>query len=153
VVVYWKYEATTCGARNAPLGNAVTQNGSRLLATYAPSDVTLLELNARPPASANAYYAGWDSTGNQPGGGVVIHHPRGHVKSISFDNDDLGTSDNVVNPPGTNTHWRVHRYEDGTTEGGSSGSCIFHPSSKRCVGFLTGGRALCSVPDGFDIYG
>lgn len=154
VVAYWNFESPVCGQLDGG-SLSQSQSGARLVAAHAPTDFSLMELNARPRSEFRTYYAGFDATGAQPPGGVVIHHPAGDEKMISFDDDPLTTANNdiSVNPPSVNTHWRVGEYEDGTTEGGSSGSCIFHPVSKRCVGVLTGGLALCTAPDEYDIYG
>jgi len=52
-----------------------------------------------------------------------------------------------------NTHWRVTRWSNGTTEPGSSGSPLYD-SNKRVVGQLHGGSASCTtVIDGWDAYG
>jgi hypothetical protein len=53
---------------------------------------------------------------------------------------------------GGDTHWEVGNWEDGTTEPGSSGACIWDPTDGLCVGVLTGGVASCSYI-GFDVFG
>lgn len=152
VVAYWNYEAPSCGLQ---AGGSLAQNqsGATFLASsrwQSGTDFALLLLDDAPDPSFEVHFAGWDATGDTPPGAVAIHHPQGDEKSISFDDDPLV----AVNYYGFGTHqWRVNAWELGTTEGGSSGSCIFNPSNGLCVGTLTTGSASCSNPNGFDIYG
>ena len=53
---------------------------------------------------------------------------------------------------GGDTHWEVGNWEDGTTEPGSSGACIWDPNDGLCVGVLTGGIASCTTI-GYDVFG
>ncbi|MCP5111839.1 MAG: hypothetical protein GY953_13495, partial [bacterium] len=149
VVVYWNYESPVCGL----LGGgslADNQSGATFLASYFPSDFTLVELNQTPSASSNVFYAGWDAREQTPQSVVGIHHPSADEKAISFEGDSLV---GVDIGEGFASHWRVNAWDEGTTEGGSSGSCIFDQSTKGCVGTLTGGFASCAAPDEFDVYG
>jgi hypothetical protein len=147
MVVYWNYESAVCG--NLSGGSLATnQLGATTLAQWdwdTGSDFLLVELDDPPPPNANVYFAGWDAGGAVPGGAVGIHHPSGDEKAISFEYDALGTI--------WNSHWVIPDWDLGTTEQGSSGSCIFDPSSRRCVGTLSGGHASCSNPTGDDWYG
>jgi len=152
VVAYWNFESPICGQLN---GGSLSHNqsGSTLVALWewkTGSDFALVELDAVPDSSFNVYYSGWDATGNIPTGGVAIHHPSGDEKAITFDDDPLRKVDNY----GYGSHqWRVDQYELGTTEGGSSGGCIFDPVSRRCIGTLTAGSASCDNPSGYDVFG
>lgn len=145
MVVYWNYESPSCGQLSGG-SLADNQSGAIWRAGDASSDFTLVELMEQPDAASNTYYAGWDATGVAPTRGVVgIHHPDLREKAISFDDDPLQQDDQE--------YWRVGQWEDGTTEPGSSGSCIFHRDTQLCVGTLTGGVASCSFTSGFDVYG
>lgn len=144
MVVYWNFESPTCGQLSGG-SLADNQSGALWRAGDDGSDFTLVELLAKPAAAFNVFYAGWDATTSVPNGVVGIHHPNLDEKAISFDNDTLQIEDA--------SFWRVGQWDDGTTEPGSSGSCIFRKDTKRCVGTLTGGIASCSQPDGFDVYG
>lgn len=153
LVFYWNYESPNCG----DLGGgslADNQTGAIFRASHAPSDFLLVELSADPDASSNVFFSGWDANGTAAASTVGIHHPSGDVKSISFNTNAVTStaygSDTVS--AGAN-HWKVDDWEDGTTEGGSSGSCLWDAATKRCIGQLHGGEALCSVPDGSDWYG
>jgi len=157
IVAYWNYESPSCGLLSDG-SRTQHQSGSILLALWeyeTGSDFALVELDDVPDPGFNVHYAGWDASGATPSAAVAIHHPAGGEKSISFDDDPL----TKVNAYGSGSHqWRVGGWELGTTEGGSSGSCIFDSSSQLCIGTLTGGTAACS-PDppyssvGYDIFG
>ena len=149
VVVYWNFESPTCGQLS---GGSLDDNqaGSTLLANHFPSDMALIELDSIPAESSNVYYAGWDVSGATPQSVVGIHHPSTDEKAIAIEGDNL-VSANIGR--GGETHWRVNAWDEGTTEPGSSGSCIFDQASRACVGKLTGGFASCSDPGGFDVYG
>jgi hypothetical protein len=152
VVAFWNYESPVCGQLS---GGSLAQNqsGASLVSLWEwqeGSDFALILLDAEPAPSSNVYYSGWDATGNIPASSVGIHHPSGDEKAISFDDDPLTKDDSY----GNGSHqWRVGQWEDGTTEGGSSGSCIFDATSRLCIGTLTAGTASCSNPLGYDIYG
>lgn len=141
-VFRFNWDSPTCNT-NANGPTSQTVSGATLLVNSANSDVALLRLNSAPPASYNVYYAGWDRSSDVPTSAVGIHHPAGDVKKISFENDPL-TSAGYLGEPGSGTnHWRVGVWDDGTTEGGSSGSALFN-AQKRIIGQLHGGWAACN---------
>lgn len=154
--IYWNYQSATCrtpgsGASGSSLPRPATfSNGATLRMTYASNDTSLVELNAPVPVSEDPFFVGWDrrnlaTPGNpQVTGAVSIHHPAGHEKRISKDDDSLSVttylSDSVT---ATGSHYRIGNWEHGTTEGGSSGSALFAPSG-HLIGTLHGGYASCS---------
>lgn len=155
LVFFWNYESPVCGQRD---GGSLQDNqvGATFLAGDAVGDFLLVELDEVPDPAYNVFYSGWDASGNVPQGSVVIHHPQGDVKAISFNDDSLNTlgwdpDAQAIDPSGID-HWEVDDWEDGTTERGSSGSCIWDPANQLCVGVLTAGIASCTVI-GFDIFG
>ncbi len=152
VVAFWNYESPVCGSLSGG-SLAENQSGASLVSLWewqTGSDFALILLDEEPHASFNVYYSGWDATGEVPLSSVGIHHPNGDEKAISFDDNPLTKDDSY----GHGSHqWRVGQWEDGTTEGGSSGSCIFDATSQFCVGTLTAGAASCSNLAGYDIYG
>lgn len=153
LVFYWNFQSPTCGALSGG-SLADNQTGAIFRASYSPSDFLLVELEEEPDPLFNVFYSGWDASGVAPAATVGIHHPSGDEKAISFNNNAITSTaygGTAVNPAAN--HWRVDMWEDGTTEGGSSGSCLWDASSKRCVGQLHGGAALCSNPTGSDWYG
>ena len=147
VVIYWNFESPSCGEQ----GNGdLTQysEGTTLLAAYSGSDFKLLELDESPDPAYGVTYLGWDRRDYAPAGGVCIHHPSTDEKSISFEDDPLVIDSYEPQPtslPGS--HLRVNDWDAGTTEGGSSGSPLFDPSTHRIVGQLHGGYAACGNND------
>jgi hypothetical protein len=57
-------------------------------------------------------------------------------------NQPLTVTGYLAETGGGDTHWRVLRWDSGTTEGGSSGSGLWNPEG-RLVGQLSGGFAFC----------
>lgn len=151
IVTLWNYQSANCGDQGG--GSRMDSiSGSTFLASRSDTDSSLIELSSNPPESYGVHWAGWDITGNTPLGSVGIHHPGVSEKMISFNTDALTTVNNCIGGGGTDTHWEVDNWEDGTTEGGSSGSGIWDPDNKRLVGMLSGGTASCSSIT-FDCYG
>jgi hypothetical protein len=153
LVFFWNFEAAICGNQNGG-SLADTQTGAIFRASSAASDFLLVELSQDPDAAFNVFFTGWDVSGAAPASTVGIHHPRGDVKSISFNTNAVTSTDfssGTVNAG--EDHWRVDDWEDGTTEGGSSGSCLWDAATKRCIGQLHGGLALCNAQTEPDWYG
>lgn len=154
VVVLWNHQQATCEEADAapPIRywNAF-QSGARYRAVHRPSDTVLLELDDPPDPLFDVYYAGWDRSLDVPTWSTVIHHPNTDVKRISFDEDPARTTAHLGDAPlpGGN-HLRIAAWEQGSTEGGSSGAPLFN-QDKRVVGQLHGGYAACgeSEPDWF----
>ena len=135
-VVYWNYESPTCGSQSDG-SLAQYQIGASLRAHHQATDFALLELDDRPDPTHKVYYAGWDRSEAKVTSAVGIHHPRGHVKSIGFENSTVTvTSQGQTSVPGDRSHLRVDRWERGTSELGSSGSPLFN-QNKRVVGQLS----------------
>lgn len=161
--LYWNYQSTSC-ATNTGYSFAQNQTGATLRATRDDADFTLVELNQNPDPSWNLFHAGWDATNIAPSGSIGLHHPRGDVAKVNNSPVAPRTTNNCIGtgPGSTNTHWYAGPYDQGTTEGGSSGSGLWVPSNdaggrgRRLIGVLSGGTAACAgtVPDsGFDCYG
>lgn len=149
VVVYWNYQNPQCRAPGSSAsGTAISkstfsshsQSGSTLRATYAPSDMTLLQLSSNVPTAASPFFSGWSRSTAAPTSARGIHHPAGHEKRFSTDNNALTVS--AYGGGSGTTHWRVGNWESGTTEGGSSGSGLWNQSG-LLVGQLHGGSAAC----------
>ena len=152
VVVYWNFQSATCGT-HGPGSLTQNQTGSTYRASSAPSDFLLFQLSAVPDPSFNVFYSGWDASGTAPTATVGIHHPLGDVKAISFANNTPETTayfSTTVDPTGN--HWRV-LWNSGVTEPGSSGSCLFDGTNRRCIGQLHGGPSICGGSDLHDYYG
>jgi len=159
LVAYWNFQNSTCRepGSGASGGNGDGQlndfnTGAIHLASYAPSDVTIVQFDDPISETANAFYAGWDATDAIPTSAIGIHHPSTDEKRISFENDPLlegiGLSNNTSDD---GDHLIVPDWDIGTTEPGSSGSPVFN-AEKRVVGQLHGGGAACGN-DLYDTYG
>lgn len=118
-----------------------TVSGAQLLENNPGSDMALLELNTAPPASYEVYYSGWDATNTPPLDQIGIHHPSGDQKKIS-----LNAETSTAEPYGGASTWEVNAWDDGTTEGGSSGSGLWNQNG-LLVGQLYGGTFGCNCTD------
>jgi len=135
-VFYFNHETTGCNGNNGPTDQSVS--GSTLRASNGGSDFALLELSQTPPSDFDVQYVGWDNSDNTTVTSAVgIHHPSGDLKKICFEND-APYHQNVF---GTSC-WYIDEWEDGVTEGGSSGSPLFD-QNHRIIGQLFGGGAAC----------
>ncbi len=136
--------------------NGVLFNGTTLRARWAPSDFCLVQLNSTPAANSGINYAGWTRSTAAATSGVSIHHPAGDVMKISTYTTALVREDDPVrcgvNAVGT-LHWVV-LWNQGVTEGGSSGSPLFD-QNHRIVGQLSGGPSSCAQAANcrIDMYG
>lgn len=142
--------ATAANSVNGPTNMNV--NGGTLRASWAGSDFTLTELNTAPNPAWGVYYAGWDRSDIPSPNGTGIHHPSGDIKKISFDYSTLVSSQWSGTP--ANSHWRTPSWDEGVTEGGSSGSPLYD-NNHRFVGQLHGGASQCGNSPGnlWDDYG
>ncbi|MFP5471282.1 MAG: trypsin-like peptidase domain-containing protein [Bacteroidia bacterium] len=150
-VIMFNYESPDCSpSADGPLTNSIS--GVSLVASYYNTDVSLLELSSIPPASYVPFYAGWDRSTTGANNAFCVHHPSGDVKKISFENDPVIESTRDAN------FWRVVAWDDGVTEGGSSGSPLFNENA-QVVGQLLGGFSSCASQangdpnDDWDEYG
>jgi hypothetical protein len=161
LITYWFFRAASCNSSpTVSAAEARTIGGATLLTTNTSTDTTLLQLRGQLPA--NVVYAG-SYFGSQAVSGVGVlgvHHPAGDLQKYS-----IGTINGYANCPQgdgactsanftTGGMFRVG-WQQGTTEGGSSGSAIFVQSDgKRYVaGALHGGSASCQNTSGSDYYG
>lgn len=132
---YWGYENSTCGTNNGVRANPLT-GGADVMFHDDNVDALLLRLRNAPPASAT--FAGWDASTLAANATVIaLHHPSGDAKKYS-----RGQHVTDVYPENYTVGW-----QEGTTEGGSSGSGLFtlyRDNSYRLRGGLYGGSASCA---------
>jgi hypothetical protein len=147
----FNYEITDCNSLGIEPPNTQNLTGAILRARYQPSDFLLLELEDAVPNTFNAYWNSWNRLGENVAGAVCIHHPSGDVKKFTRDTDMNSTTSYYDEQPNDNTHYR-QVWNNGTTEGGSSGSPLFD-SAGNIIGQLHGGEALCSAPNDPDWFG
>ncbi|MEM7083601.1 MAG: trypsin-like peptidase domain-containing protein [Pseudomonadota bacterium] len=158
MVLFWNFEKSMCGGPNDG-SQAQSQSGATLLATIGSLDgpeprfdMTLVELDTTPPDSFNVRWTGWDTTDTTPSSGVSIHHPDGTEKRISVDSGPIiNTNFGSTAPNPNSVHIMIAAWDEGTTEGGSSGSGFWN-QDQRLVGVLSGGGASCDTPDAPDFY-
>ena len=145
---YFNKEASSC--ENTWSSPGPYAYGSDLVAESdgMDSDWALLLIEDDIEDAWEVFYAGWDVTGNYPDISCGIHHPGGSGKKINYDDDPaFGDWWDVCCE---STHWRVN-WDEGGTEGGSSGSPLFNDQF-RIVGPLSGGpEGECG--ESYDLYG
>jgi hypothetical protein len=141
---FWLYQTPSCNAPPPNLANVPrTGGGAEFLAGMVAgpgSDFSLVRLRQRPPGTVT--YAGWSTASLGAGdAAVVIHHPQGQNKHITFG--------------GVESFWAnfyLAQWTSGSTEPGSSGAPVFN-AEKKLVGQLRGGSASCDFPEGLDTCG
>ena len=148
-VFYFNHETSGCSGNTGPTNQTVS--GASVVSSNSGSDFGLLEINNGNaiPSSYNAEWAGWDNSDNENAVSAAtgIHHPSGDLKKICHDDD----GPYHANQSGAAV-WYIDEWEDGTTEGGSSGSPLFN-QDHRIIGQLYGGSASCFNQSGADWYG
>ncbi|MDP4186320.1 MAG: trypsin-like peptidase domain-containing protein, partial [Bacteroidota bacterium] len=140
-ICLFNYENPICGTLDGDVSHTIS--GAKYLAGSDSLDFALMELSTPPPASFQPYYAGWDRSIIAPDSVVCIHHPNADNKKLVSDHSapQIGTYPGFVK----NNFWNIVRWQNGTTEGGSSGSPLFS-TNQLFVGTLTGGSSTCDSP-------
>lgn len=140
LVVFWNYETDSCNGSVPNLDGLPQSAGGTYTAGNSGSDFTLISLAQEPPA--DIAHLPISTEGLTSGEAItVVHHPDLAYKRITYG----------VEVSGAGTHWSV-KYNEGSTEGGSSGSPLFN-ANDEIVGQLTGGSAACSRMWGTDSFG
>ena len=137
----WFFQATGCGVRTQDSRYAQTYGGALLLYTDVKLEPSFLKLNRSPPGGV--FLSGWDTRitlGEEVWG---VHHPAGDHTMVSH--GKVYALGKTVNDIDTNVqHFlNVVLFDQGGTEGGSSGSGIFAiaSGSPYWKGGLFGGSA------------
>lgn len=152
----FRFNWQSAGCPNGSNPTFVSLSGAVLRAKRTPSDFCLVEITGglvagTVPASYNPYFSGWDKSGTIPTSTVSIHHPKGDIKKISFDDAPAIISQGMGSTEANST-WTVEWDRNTTTEVGSSGSPLFD-QNKRIIGQLWGGGASCEALSSPDYYG
>jgi hypothetical protein len=140
---YFRYERTNC---TGSYSNGTSTSSATLTAEHPSSDHSLLHINGSLPSGV--FFVGWTTSSPSTNQDVTcLHHPAGDYMRISF-------GDVNSNPVcGSSTYWFGVRWNDGVTEGGSSGSGAYRDSDQLLMGVLTCGASSCSNTSGLDGYG
>ena len=126
-----------------PTTISYTYNGDYFRAAWSSTDFALLELKQNFNTSHKPTWLGWDRSGTTPSSGTCIHHPQGDVMKIALSYYPLSTS---------GFYWLSY-WNDGLTEGGSSGSPLLD-SQHRVVGQLfSGSYNSCNSSTHYDLFG
>jgi hypothetical protein len=143
VTIYWD-AVTACGGTLGSLysGNPLTQGGATTVVEQ--QDAWLIKLDSFPVAG-DAYYAGWDATGNAFTGGYSIHQALGDDKQYvawygqaSLDPISASTLKLGYN----STFWGVVN-QLGNVGAGASGGALFDPNNH-----VVGSATLAVLTDG-----
>ncbi|MNJ88980.1 Protease 1 precursor [compost metagenome] len=155
----FNWQGTGCSNPGSAPTTFSSLSGAVLRSRRVPSDFLLVEItgglvNGTVPASYNPYFAGWDRSGVNPTSSVSIHHPRGDIKKISFDDNTAIPTQATIGvvtsePMGV---WRVQWDRNTSTQTGSSGAPLFD-QNHRIIGQLWGGGASCANTTAPDYYG
>jgi hypothetical protein len=139
------YETNACANPNAePSRQSIL--GCQKRAGRQENDFILLELFQTVPTSFDPYFLGWDRSEVLAPSATIIHHPRGDIKKIAFEEDAVRVFPNRINwnndvqTPAS--HHFIVNYDFGAFEIGSSGSALLNPDG-RVVGQLHGGTSDC----------
>ncbi|MDX1979661.1 MAG: PPC domain-containing protein, partial [Bryobacteraceae bacterium] len=155
VQAFWFYQAGQCNGTPPNPRDLPRSNGATLLATGDENqgDFTLLRLTSVPDG---VFFSGWRPEEVALDTPLIgIHHPAGDYRRISFGARTAGPSATGLLAPGV--AYTV-RWNEGHTEGGSSGSGLF-AAPGVLVGSLTGGLRApaggtkCDINPDFSFYG
>ena len=144
---YFNYDTNSCTSSNYNYDSYVYGSILRASSGSMDGDFALLEITGYIYDSWDVYYAGWNRYSSNQLVEVGVHHPGGSPKKVNFDNDYATTGNWGVNwygggySPG-GSYWEI-TWDDGGTEGGSSGSPAYD-SNGRLIGVLSGGGNACS---------
>lgn len=144
----YKYISPNCSPSSEP-SSWITYSGAEFRAYNSETDFLLVEMDDQPSGGTGLNYAGWsrdDEFNFQDEGTSGLHHPSGDVMKFSSDVDEPA----INQEPDTfyyywpSSYWIsdvgslwVVEFDNGTVEGGSSGSPLFDPNS-RIIGQLIG---------------
>jgi len=151
--VFWDFRSTLCNGSNAPSYVACPHsNGAQLLATVKSLDATLIRLDSVPVEEYGRAYLGWDTRDPVIGEDVIVmHHPATSHMRISYGR--VQSIDQTVTAWDGGTQYDYQHetrvgWDDGVTQGGSSGSCLlFADGTYRITGTLTtGSNHTCTNP-------
>lgn len=152
IVAFFNYNSPICSTDiRGPVQMTMASADSVLISER--HDISLLKLRQAPPKEYQPYLLGWNAGSSPTGPFHGVHHPNGGIKKVANEEGQLaiGSFDYARYNMEPNAHWSVTSWDDGATEGGSSGSPLLD-NEKRILGTLTGGLSMCTSPRGPDLY-
>ena len=160
---YWFFRSASCNSTTLDPTNTRLTSGATLLYASAATDTSFMRLNDAAPAGI--VYAGSYFGGMAAGQALSdIHHPSGDLQKVSQGsllNYSNCTENNAsgdvtcTSVSGTNGNFYMIGWQQGVTEGGSSGSAALIAIGQRryVAGQLYAGDSSCQNPTGTDAYG
>lgn len=156
--VYWFYDAISCSSPETPAGYVLQQGGAALLGRSEAEDWVLLRLNRPPPGGT--VFSAWNADPVFAAPIIDLHHPFGDLKKFSAGavngREQVEIPDDLTGDPRTNALLSRVFWNQGVTEGGSSGSGLLTYFASggyyELRGGLAGGRSSCSDPREADFY-
>ena len=113
---------TTCDGNETY--STITCNNVVLRASWANTDMALMEILDLPTNNGRIAWLGWDRTGMNSNNNATIHYPYDDTANISIDYDNLSTY---------NTHYWLTTLDMGIMAGGSSGAPLLN-QNRRIIG-------------------
>lgn len=145
-VLRFQYKSPTCNGSDDT--NYISIYDVDLVSEWQSTDMLLLDFNRINEGLQSLSYSGWSRSPFTPSSSATIGHPQGDVMKIAIDDDASTTNtsqilwlgESIGSP--SNSHWSAV-FDDGTTQGGSSGGPFFD-QNERLVGQLHGGASGCT---------
>lgn len=137
-VFYFNYESPACAGDTGQTAQTIV--GAVRRAGQYGGDFCLMELSQAPPPAFNAFYAGWDRSGQVPLNGAAFLNPLSDVKKIAvYDAPAVTASAAETGTPCWQVYWTT-----GLMEPAGSGSPFFD-QDKRLVGHMVDGVQTCAT--------
>lgn len=128
-VFRFRYESPVC--TNSVPTSYISLSGAEFRAAWLDTDFALLEFLDPVVGYSEIAMAGWNRQATPPDANVAsIHHPRGDIKKISLDDEDLDEDS-------TGNYWLIDQWDDGILEPGSSGGPLFD-ENRKVIGQVEG---------------
>jgi hypothetical protein len=156
---YWHWRSAACYSSATDPQLAALYGGATLLYNSSNTDTSFMRLNEAVPSVAA--YAGWSQTlpalNIQVGG---VHHPAGEKQKLSLGKvggyglctQSGGSISCTSSSASASNHIRA-TWDQGLTEGGSSGSGLFDTQNKALIGTLHAGSTYSACSGNYDFYG
>jgi len=144
VEVVWDFRRSSCTGTIPNISSLPRSRGQAFLGISSQLDLRLLELDNVPVGTGGRNYLGWSTRAPIQGEAVMsLHHPGGNTLRLTFGQVE-GIVDTFLGRRQTQALWN-----EGITEGGSSGSPIlFINSNFTFFGVLSNGnQQFCTRED------